>query len=134
MRDLCELLCAYRYGSMAIQHYHWEVRGATFKQDHLMLGDVYELLDGFVDGLGERIVGLGGDAPDESKQGALTAKWSSSNGRIESMYAAYSLLQALTTKTNAVATMVTDEGTKDLVAGYADDLEQQCYFLRQRVM
>lgn len=134
LRDLCELLCAYRYGSMAIQHFHWEVSGATANQDHKMLGDVYQLLDGFVDGIGERVVGLGADAPDEAKQGALTAKWSGMNGIIDSMHKAYDLVCALTAKTNAAAAAATDEGTKDLLAGYADDLEQQVFFLRQRVM
>jgi len=131
---LRDLLCGYRYGSVALQHWHWEVTGLTAQQDHLLLNTVYQLLDGFVDGVGERIIGLGGKTPTGREQGEVTVHLSKENGEVNSMWMAYRLVTALTNKTNTVTSQISDEGTKNLLAGYADQLEQQTYFLRQRAM
>lgn len=132
--SLSELLNAYRYASVSIHRYHWEVRGATANQDHVLLGTVYQLLDTFVDGVGERIVGLGGVTPSVATQGNFIATLAKENGEIDSMYLAYRLTELIAGKTNAVTTATSDEGTKNLLAGYADQLEQQVFFLRQRAM
>lgn len=44
------------------KHAHWNIRGANFYSVHLLLDELAEKLDGFIDDVAERITTLGGVA------------------------------------------------------------------------
>lgn len=49
--------------SMEARFFHWNVTGPTFSQLHELFSDIYEDVDGAIDGLAEHIRTLGDDAP-----------------------------------------------------------------------
>lgn len=49
--------------TLAAQHAHWNLRGASFGPLHSLFGEVYSALAGHTDRLAERIATLGGVAP-----------------------------------------------------------------------
>jgi DNA-binding ferritin-like protein len=132
--SLCGLICEFRYASLVSQHLHWTVSGPTSIQDHGMLGDLYKLFDGFVDDLAERVTGLGGTAPTPMEQMKYAYACAKKAGDVNSMSGACALLCQMVEEANGVAGQGSfSEGTKNLLAGIADQLEQKAYFFKQRV-
>lgn len=58
---LAVVLAMHRAVAAMHQTNHWQATGPTAYSDHLLFQRLYETVDGFVDGLAERAVGMGGN-------------------------------------------------------------------------
>lgn len=131
--SLSSVVCDLRYLSMVSQHLHWTVSGATSMQDHQMLGGLYEACDGFFDSVAERVVGLGGLAPTVAEHLKYVYACAKRDGDVASMQGVGEMVVRTAQELNQVAACEgLSEGTKNLLAGIADELEKQAYFFQQR--
>lgn len=61
------LFISYLNGLKLIHHaHHWQSKGSNFYGDHLMFQRLYEVIDGEIDVLAEKLIGLSGSAKGTS--------------------------------------------------------------------
>ena len=126
------LVCELRFASMVSQSLHWTVTGPTSIQDHEFLGGLYELCNTSMDSVAERIVGLGGQAPTVAEQ-LKYAYGYAKHLHVVTLNDIMITLTHLTQVVNVISTQDISGGTANLIEGIADALEQQTFFLRQRL-
>ncbi len=117
------------------QSAHWQSSGPNGYGDHLLFERIYKDVDGFVDGLGEKAMGMG--HPGLLGPLGLTE----ATARFVTMVpqdgdAAISVLHALTELMGATELLLKSSlsaGIENFLQGMADALETDLYLLRQRV-
>lgn len=59
--ELSVVMAALRAEAMIHQTHHWQTRGQAYYADHQLFERIYGAVNGFIDGLAEKAVGLGGE-------------------------------------------------------------------------
>jgi DNA-binding ferritin-like protein len=110
----------------------------VFKQDHEMLGDIYEKADGHYDSIIERLIGLGRtpNIPTINLQAAqkLQQLVLSYKENAECFSAILNLNKQILQNIEMLAKSPgISQGTLQLIGGHADEIEKENYFLGQRL-
>lgn len=135
--SLASLACQTRQIALFTQTAHWFTQGATFKQDHVLLGEIYDSLAELLDSFAERAIGTGLEdvselSPATQAECIEQAPECNFKNPMESMVC---LLRLLTGLLEAIDTEsdTASLGTQDLLSAAASDVEKLVYFLTQRL-
>jgi DNA-binding ferritin-like protein len=136
--------------SLSILHHqnHWVTTGQGSYQDHLLFQRLYEGVDGEVDSVGERCVGLGGNETvdltlqiktmwafiKENMSSGMTMPAIGNDLVQKSLNAEFMFLTlANTTKETLSANGLLSAGLDNMIAGLQDAHETNVYLLKQRL-
>ena len=133
-----ELAILFRFKQLLGQQCHQMVSRSVFKQDHEMLGDIYEKADGHYDSIIERLIGLGRtpNIPTINLQAAqkLQQLVLSYKENAECFSAILNLNKQILQNIEMLAKSPgISQGTLQLIGGHADEIEKENYFLGQRL-
>lgn len=120
------------------RNFHWNVQGPNFHALHLFLESQYDLLEGSIDEVAERIRSLGGIAPGSMKQYLDLARLSehdggplSANEMLASLLADHeALARNLRQEVGLVQETYQDTGTADFLTGLLEQHEKMAWMLR----
>jgi starvation-inducible DNA-binding protein len=120
--------------------FHWNVTGRTFKSDHALFEDEYEMLDGVIDDVAERARALGGKVPARLSDFAKAARLTEMDGT--SLSADAMILAMLDGHEGLVRMLridieviddLDDEGTTDFLTGLMEAHEKRAWLLRSHL-
>lgn len=123
--------------SFIAQGYHWNVKGADFKEYHAFFGSIYEDVYGSVDALAENILKLGYDAPftlaslaDMSPLGTHTVDVNSCAAMAYDLFCINDYLVSQLKSAFMVADANNEQGIADFIAGRIDEHQRWSWQLR----
>lgn len=139
--ELGVLLALHRAVASLHQTHHWQAKGQLFYQDHLLFERLYSTVNGLIDGLAEKAVGMGsiylvGAQTQSQQMDALIEYFCSqsldslsvSNHAEETCCALIELsLQNLESKNELT------DGIENMLQGFCDTHEGLRYLLKQRL-
>lgn len=124
--------------SIKLRSFHWRISGPLFGQLHKFFGDLYDLVDGHVDLIAERILALGGQPVDTV--GGIAVYSSVLDSTDPSRFThnvALSLtladFETLIRNMRVQATVFESDNepvTANMFLSLIETYEKQCYFLR----
>jgi len=146
MGELAVLLACIRAEAMIHQAHHWQTRGANYYGDHQLFMRIYEAVDGFIDGLAERVVGSCGhmfvQPMVQIEQVEAFSKLFYATAPINPEASELPLLSLQAVLTSLAVLQKTydalevkgqlSNGTDNLLQGIADKQEELVYLLKQR--
>ena len=142
---LVDLVYRMRYVSMLSQTAHWFVSGATSKQDHELMKMVYEGLNDMLDSVAERLVGTkeldASDLTIGEQAKAVAGLSPSSNSLIAAMHDGKAAAKIMLSEIEGIKKVINSvvespsitDGTRNMLEGHSDELDQMGYHLGQRV-
>jgi DNA-binding ferritin-like protein len=140
--ELGVLLALHRAAADIHQTHHWQASGEFFYQDHLLFERLYTTVNGFIDGLAEKAVGMGNvqlvNAPTQSQQRDALIEYFYSQGtepftisnHVEETCCALIDLSLQ----NLKATNTLSDGIENMLQGICDAHEGLRYLLKQRLL
>lgn len=139
--ELGVLLALHRAVADLHQTHHWQAQGQLFYQDHLLFERLYNTVNGFIDGLAEKAVGMGSaalvNAPTQSQQRDALIEYFYSQGADPLSISNHAeetccALLALSIQ-NLKATNQLTDGIENMLQGICDAHEGLRYLLKQRL-
>jgi DNA-binding ferritin-like protein len=140
--ELGVLLALHRAVANLHQTHHWQASGPLFYQDHLLFERLYTTVNGFIDGLAEKAVGMGTanlvNAQTQSQQMDALIEYFCGQGanplaisnHAEEACCALIDLSIQNLRTNNQLT----DGIENMLQGICDTHEGLRYLLKQRLL
>lgn len=130
------LASQYATAKMVAHAYHHQTKGEAFFADHAFFGGLYEVYDKAFDDLAERVIGLGeaDNSVDilaeacEDFQECVDENYFTGN-----LFAHVLDIEMAFQHTISALNSYQSLGTQNLLAQLADDSEQRCYKISQRI-
>lgn len=128
--------------SVKLRSFHWRISGPLFGQLHKFFGDLYELVDGHVDLIAERILAIGGEPIDTvGNISVYTSILDSTDPeRFTHVMALKQTLHDFETLVRKMRMQVTlfeshnEPVTANMFLSLIETYEKQCYFLRSSLI
>lgn len=129
--ELINLAILFRVINLYTHHAHNMTKGATFFEDHAFFGEVYDTADGYYDAIVERYLGTIG--PDIKLTHILAESYKVLDKADDNYFKTTQIfLEHAVKKLDAACKMNLSEGTKNLLQGQADKLEEFIYKLKRK--
>jgi starvation-inducible DNA-binding protein len=120
--------------------FHWNVTGRSFKQDHALFEDEYEMLDDVIDEVAERARALGIKAQASLAAYASNARIAdvdatglSADAMIRSMLEGHEAIIRAIRVDSETTDDLDDEGTTDFLTGLMEEHEKRAWMLRSHL-
>jgi starvation-inducible DNA-binding protein len=139
-----QTLCALRAASELAQHAHWNVKGQSFYEDHLLFQRIYRNIEGDIDMLAEKFAGLFQlPIPAVACSEAVSVylkKWSPQDGETKAEEL-FKFVKVAEEDLLSLIKELSDEldgspfktlGFDDLIGGIASRQEENLYLINQR--
>lgn len=133
IQALNALLSSYHLFYINVRGYHWNVKGEHFFTLHPKFEELYTELQLQIDEIAERILTLGGTPlhaySDFTKHASITEDKGVFDGRgcVEGVVKGLKQLIEEQRNVAALAEEASDQGTSDIVTGYAQEQEKQVW-------